>query len=213
MDDLFIGLFESVKSGDSGSVEAGVEKAIGNGRKASDILEKALVPGIQALGDRFKSGEVFLPEVLIACRAMNCGVKLLKPYLAEMDIPSQGTILLGTVEGDLHDIGKNLVKMMLEANGFVVFDLGIDVNLDVFIKEMKDKSPDIIAISALLTSTMLSMRKVVEARNEIGLESKIKVLIGGAPVTRKFADKIGAEGYAPDCASAVDEAKRIIAMK
>ena len=213
MDDLFIGLSESVKSGDSGSVEVGVEKAIRNGKKPSDILEKALVPGIQALGERFKNGEVFLPEVLIACRAMNFGVELLKPYLSKMDIPSQGTILLGTVEGDLHDIGKNLVKMMLEANGFAVFDLGIDVSLGVFVKEMKDKSPDIIAVSALLTSTMLSIRKVVEARNEMGCGSKIKFMIGGAPVTRKFANEIGAEGYAPDCASAVDEAKRIISMK
>ena len=213
MTDLFFELSEAIKNGDRERLDVRVKKALRNGTDPLDILEKALVPGIQALGEHFKSGKVYLPELMRAGRAMNFGVELLKPYLSERIILDQGTILLGTIEGDLHDIGKNLVKMILGANGFKVFDLGVDVSSDVFFKEMKDKLPDIVAVSALLTTTMTSIEKVVEVRNELGFGSKIKIMIGGAPVSRKYADEIGAEGYAQDCVSAVDEAKRIMGMK
>jgi 5-methyltetrahydrofolate--homocysteine methyltransferase len=210
MDDQLKRLEEAVQKGDHKSVEKDVEDALKNGIEPLVILEKGLVPGMQALGKLFKDGEVYLPEILIASRAMNMGVEKLMPHLQGLDRSSKGKILLGTIEGDLHDIGKNLVRMMLEGNGFEVFDIGIDVSPDMFVKEANDKSPDIIAISSLLTTTMISIPKVVEAIKEAGLGSKIKILIGGAPITHQFAEEIGAQGYAPDCASAVDEAIRLM---
>ena len=202
----------AVEKGDDEQVLKLVKEALAGGVPAIDILEKGLVPGIQVLGKLFKDGQVYLPEILISTRAMNRGVDELRPHLDAADIYNKGTVVLGTVEGDLHDIGKNLVKLMLESNGFKVADAGIDVSTDSFVRAVQEQKADIIAMSALLTITMAYIPKVIEALDQAGIRKKVKVLIGGAPITREFADSIGADGFAEDCASAVDEAARLMAL-
>ena len=204
---------QAVQDGDAEKVGQYVTEALSNSMQAGDILDKGLIPGIQALGERFKNGEAYLPEILISVRAMNRGVGLVRPHLNLAETREQGTVVLGTVEGDLHDIGKNLVKMMLEGNGFRVIDLGVDVPTDNFVHPTRAENADIVAISALLTITMTSMPVIIDALEKGGLRDKVRVMIGGAPITREFADSIGAEGFAEDCVSAVDEAKRLIAVK
>jgi len=205
-------LADAVQNGDAKGVRTRVEEALRAGAEPSAILEQGLVPGLQALGRLFQDGQVYLPEVLIASRAMNAGVDLLKPHLAGRNTQSRGKVLLGTVEGDLHDIGKNLVKMMLEGNGFDVFDLGVDISGSHFAAEAEQKRPDIVAVSCLLTTTMRTIPEIVRAVRETPAGAKVKFMIGGAPVTRGYADEIGVEGYAADCASAVDEAKRLLSQ-
>lgn len=202
----------AVESGDDKQVIKVVREALTSGVPPIDILEKGLVPGIQALGKLFKEGQAYLPEILISTRAMNRGVEELNPYLAGTDIYNKGTVVLGTVEGDLHDIGKNLVKLMLESNGFKVADVGIDVSTESFVRAAQEHDADIIGMSALLTMTMTYIPKVTEALQQAGLRSKVKIMIGGAPITREFADSIGVEGFAEDCASAVDEATRLMTL-
>ena len=204
-------LSEAVRDGDDGAAVSKVKQAIADGVAPIDVLEEGLVPGIQQLGDLFKDGEVFLPEVLIACRAMDRGVAELKPYLPTSEMHKKGRIVLGTVEGDLHDIGKNIVKLMLECAGFDVIDLGVNVSPDGFVQAVKEHSPDIVAMSALLTITMTNMPEVIAALEKAGLRSQVHVMIGGAPITREYADQIGAEGFAEDCATAVGEAERLVA--
>ena len=203
---------KAVESGDDKQTIKLVKEAIASKIPPIDILDKGLVPGVQALGKLFKDGQMFLPEVLISTRAMNQGVEELKPHLAGTNIHNKGTVVLGAVEGDLHDIGKNLVKLMLACNGFNVIDLGVDISADSFISATREHNADIIALSSLLTITMTYMPKVVEALEQAGLRHKVKIMIGGAPITREFADSIGAEGFAEDCASAVDEATRLTAL-
>lgn len=203
---------EGVEKGDDKKVVELVSKASESGMSALEILEKGLIPGIQALGKCFKEGTVYLPEVLVACRAMNRGVEVMKPQLSKIDVPKSGTVVIGTVQGDMHDIGKDLVKIMLESNGFKVEDLGADVTPDLFVSAARDRIADIVAMSALLTMTMVEMPKVIDALKESGLRDKVKILIGGAPITREFADEMGAEGFAEDCASAVDEATRLMRL-
>jgi 5-methyltetrahydrofolate--homocysteine methyltransferase len=210
--DLLKLISQGVQDGDDERVGELVGKALESSVPALDILEKGLVPGIQALGHLFKGGKAYLPEILISCRAMNRGIDVLKPELAGQDIPNKGTVVIGTVEGDMHDIGKNLVKVMLENNGFRVEDLGADVSPDVFVGAVRSENADIVAMSALLTMTMGNMLPVVEALKQAGLRDEVKILIGGAPITREFANEIGAEGYADDCVSAVDEADRLMKM-
>lgn len=161
------------------------------------------------VGEKFKNNEVFVPEVLIAARAMNAGIEILKPHLVSEGVESKGTVVLGTVKGDLHDIGKNLVKMMMEGKGLNVVDLGVDVDADKFVNAAKDNDADIIACSALLTTTMGEMKNVVEKLKEENLSGKIKVMIGGAPVTQNYCDSIGADYYTSDAASASDVAYQI----
>ncbi len=210
MAELLVSIAQGVEKGDDKQVVELVAKALESGTPALDILEKGMVPGIQALGKCFKEGTVYLPEVLIACRAMNRGVELLKPHLEGVEVSSKGTVIVGTVEGDMHDIGKNLVKLMLESNGFKVEDLGSDVVPGIFVDAVRDTKADIVAMSALLTMTMVEMPNVIDALKEAGLRDKVKIMIGGAPITREFADEIGSEGFAEDCASAVDEAVRLM---
>jgi len=205
-------LAKAVETGDDRKVLELIKAELEKGSAPIDILEKGLVPGVQALGRLFKDGQVYLPEILISVRAMNKGVEQLRPLIAGTEICHKGTVVLGSVEGDLHDIGKNLVKMMLESNGFKVVDMGVDVAADSFVSAAKANDANIVAMSSLLTITMPEMAKVVEALKEAGLKPRIKTLIGGAPVTREFADSIGAEGFAEDCASAVDEAERLMAI-
>lgn len=176
------------------------------GIPAKDVLEQGLLSGMSVVGEKFKNNEVFVPEVLIAARAMNAGVAILKPYLTEAGVEAKGTAVIGTVKGDLHDIGKNLVKMMLEGRGLNVIDLGVDVEPERFVQAAIDNEADIICCSALLTTTMGEMKHVVEAAAAKGIRDKVKIMIGGAPVTQSFCDSIGADCYTADAASAADEA-------
>ena len=163
------------------------------------------------VGKDFKAGELYVPEVLIAARAMHAGMDILRPLLAESDVPSTGKFVIGTVKGDLHDIGKNLVRMMIEGGGFEVIDLGVDAAPEVFVEAVRVHKPDIVGLSALLTTTMGQMRTTIEALEEAGLRGSIKVMVGGAPVTDAFAQEIGADGYTPEAASAVDVARGYVA--
>lgn len=204
-------LANAVQNGDDDVTVTMVKEALSEGVPAMEILDGALVPGIQQLGELFKDGEVFLPEVLIACRAMDRGVAELKPHLKADDVHRKGKVIIGTVEGDLHDIGKNIVRLMLECAGFEVVDLGVDVSATSFVDAVKQHSPNIVAMSALLTITMTNMPEVISALDKAGLRDRVRVMIGGAPITREYADQIGAEGFAEDCASAVQEAERLVA--
>lgn len=212
MPDYLATIAEGVQNGNEKLVTQTVDEALGAGIEPGKILSQGLVPGIQALGRLFKDGQVYLPEILISARAMRSGTEKLKPHLAAKDIQKKGTVVVGTVEGDMHDIGKNLVKMMLESNGYEVHDLGVDISADSFAKATSDVSADIVATSALLTTTMIIIPDIVTALEKAGLKKRVKVMIGGAPITRQFADEIGAEGYADDCASAVDEADRLMKL-
>jgi len=201
---------DSIIKGEAPKVKELVKKALDEGVGVEKILNEGLTAGMYVVGTKFKANEFYVPEVLIAARAMKAGMEILKPILEEKNIKGRGTIVLGTVKGDLHDIGKNLVGMMLEGAGFEVIDVGIDVAPEVFIQTAKEKEAYLIGLSALLTTTMISMKDVIEALKEASLTGKVKVIIGGAPVTQSYADEIGADGYAPDAASAVDEAKKLL---
>jgi len=206
----FENISQAVKDGDDKQSVKLVKEALDEGAPVVDIMEKGLIPGVQALGELFKEGQVYLPEILISTRAMNRGVEILKPHLADADVHNKGTVVIGTVEGDLHDIGKNLVAMMLDSNGFNVIDVGVDASTDSFVSAVKENNADIVAMSGLLTTTMINFPIIIEGLEKAGLKDNIKVMIGGAPVTRQYADEIGAEGFAEDCASAVDEATRLM---
>ena len=212
MSDLFKVLAQAVQDGDDKQVVQTVKEALTDNIPAVDILEKGLVPGVQALGELFKDGEVYLPEILISTRAMSRGLDELQPYLTGVDIHKKGTVVLGTVEGDMHDIGKNLVGMMLGSNGFNIIDLGTDVPADTFVSAVREQKANIVAMSALLTTTMSYIPEVIVALEKEGLRNNVRVMIGGAPISREFADSIGAEGFAEDCASAVDEATRLMTL-
>jgi len=212
MPDYLKTVAEAVKNGDEKLTVQTVDEALKAGIEAKEILSNGLVPGIQALGQLFKDGQAYLPEILISARAMRSGTEKLRPLLAGADVPNKGTVVIGTVEGDMHDIGKNLVKMMLESNGYDVHDLGVDVSADAFAAEAKAVNADIVATSALLTTTMTIIPAIAKALETAGLKSKVKMMIGGAPITRQFADEIGVAGYADDCASAVDEADRLMKL-
>ncbi|MBQ9408699.1 MAG: corrinoid protein [Clostridia bacterium] len=200
----------AVKDGRRKIVEQLVKDALAEGVGADVILNEGLVKGMTELGELFKNGEVYVPEVLVAARAMKAGTTLLKPLLMEANVQSLGTVAIGTVEGDLHDIGKNLVAMMLEGTGFTVVDLGENVSPASFVEAAKNGA-DIVAMSALLTTTMPMMATTIQALKDAGLRDKVKVMIGGAPITQEYADQIGADGYSTDAASAAELAKRLIA--
>ena len=201
---------ESLMKGKAKDVAALVDQALAAGEKPADILNKGLLTGMGIIGDKFKKNEVYVPEVLIAARAMKEGMKILQPKLTAAGVKPIGTAVIGTVKGDLHDIGKNLVGMMLEGAGIKVVDLGIDVSPEKFVEGAKTNNAAVICVSALLTTTMTNMKAVVDAAKAAGLSGKSKVMIGGAPVTQAFCDEIGADGYAPDAASAADLAKKLI---
>jgi len=203
-------LQSALERGDAPAVEKLTKEAIDEGTDAKEILDNALIAGMAVVGERFKNNEIYVPEVLIAARAMTAGMQTLEPLLVKAGVKPVGTIAMGTVRGDLHDIGKNLVAMMMRGNGFKVVDLGIDVTPEQFIETAKAENVDIIGMSALLTTTMPSMKATVEGLQKEGLLGKVKVMIGGAPVTQRYADEIGADGYAPDAGSAVDRAKTLL---
>ena len=204
---------ESVRKGDHEQAVEQVKEALVRGTRPTDILEKGLVPGIQALGELFKNGQAFLPEILISVRAMNRALEELRSHLIDAEAQKKGTVVLGTVKGDLHDIGKNLVRMMLEGNGYHVIDLGVDVQIEKFVEAVKSNRPNILALSTLLTTTMPMMKLVIESLIEAEVRNSLKVMIGGAPVDRAYADEIGAEGFAENCVTAVDETKRLMMLK
>ena len=204
-------LVEGVIKGDASVIETEVNKALNEGVSAQDILAKGLISGMNVVGERFKDGDMFLPEVLMSARAMRRGLGIVRPLLAKSGQSSQGKIVMGTVEGDIHDIGKKIVSFLFQGNGFDVIDLGIDLKAEVFIQAIEEHKPDILGMSALLTTTMLNMGKVIELLEEKGLREKIKVIVGGAPVSEEFAKSIGADGYAPEAASAVELVKKLIA--
>ena len=193
-----------LQQGRAPKVKEKVQEALDQGISAKDILEEGLLSGMSVIGEKFKNNEVYVPEVLIAARAMNAGVALLKPYLVDAGVEAKGTVVIGTVKGDLHDIGKNLVKMMMEGKGLNVVDLGVDVSAEQFVSAAKENNADIIACSALLTTTMTEMKNVVDAVKAESLD--VKVMVGGAPVTQNFCDSIGANRYTADAASAADAA-------
>ena len=200
---------QKVRSGKVKDTKALVQQAIDEGISAQAILEQGLIAGMNVIGEQFKNNEVFVPEVLIAARAMNQGAQLLKPLLAEEGVQASGKVCIGTVQGDLHDIGKNLVKMMLEGKGLEVIDLGTDVAPETFIETAKIEDCQIIACSALLTTTMDGMVDVVKAAEEAGIREKVKIMVGGAPITEEFCRKIGADAYTPDAASAANKAMEL----
>ena len=196
----------NVQNGKAKLVKELVQKAIDDGANIEEILNDGLLAGMSLIGEKFKNNEVFVPEVLVAARAMNAGAQLLKPLLAECGVRASGKVCIGTVQGDLHDIGKNLVKMMMEGKGLEVIDLGTDVSPDAFVKAAIDEKCDIICLSALLTTTMSVMGDVVKAAEAAGIRDNVKIMIGGAPVTEEFREKIGADIYTVDAASAADAA-------
>lgn len=195
-----------LQKGRANEVKELVQQALNEGMDVKKILEEGLMAGMSIIGEKFKKNEVYVPEVLIAARAMNAGTALLKPYLVSSGVKAKGKVVIGTVKGDLHDIGKNLVKMMMEGKGLEVIDLGTDVPADKFITAAKENHADIIACSALLTTTMTEMQNVVKAAKEAGIRDKVTIMVGGAPVTDAFCKSIGADVYAPDAASAADAA-------
>jgi 5-methyltetrahydrofolate--homocysteine methyltransferase len=200
----------SLYSGDAPAVAELVQQALDQGVTPGDVLSGGLIAGMDQVGRDFKAGELFVPEVLIAARAMHAGMGVLRPLLADSDVPSAGKYVIGTVQGDLHDIGKNLVRMMIEGAGFETIDLGTDVKPAGFVAAVRQHRPQILGMSALLTTTMPGMQATIEALQEAGLRDTLKIMVGGAPLTQAFAEKIGADAYAPDAASAVDKARELV---
>jgi len=201
---------ESLQKGDAKEVEELVKKAINENIPAVDILNEGLIRGMNVLGVKFKNNEVFIPEVLVAAQAMKAGVELIKPLLSESNVTSKGKFMIGTVKGDLHDIGKNLVIIMMKGAGFDVVDLGVNVSKEKFIEAIVKENPDILGMSALLTTTMTYMKEVIDELQNRQLRDKIKVIVGGAPITAEFAEEIGADGYSPDAGSAVELVSSLI---
>ncbi|OGP76901.1 MAG: methyltransferase [Deltaproteobacteria bacterium RBG_16_49_23] len=194
----------SVSQGKMDEVRNLVQGALDAGDRAERVLKEGLIQAMDRLGVRFKNGEIYIPEVLLAARAMHAGMAILKPILSKSTETIAGKVLIGTVKGDLHDIGKNLVVMMIEGGGFDVIDLGIDVPASRFVEAVKEHRPQVVGMSALLTTTMVEMKKAIQALEAAGQKDQVKIIIGGAPVTERFAMEIGADGYAPDAAVAVD---------
>jgi 5-methyltetrahydrofolate--homocysteine methyltransferase len=203
-------LKEAIIGGDEGVVESQVNKALAEGAEAGDIMANGLIAGMGVVGKRFKVGEMFLPEVLLSAEVMHKGLGIINPLLAKAGQKGMGKVVIGTVEGDIHDIGKRIVGFLLEGNGFEVTDLGVDVKADVFIKAIEESKPDILGMSALLTTTMPHMGEIINLLKERNLRDKVKVIVGGASVNDQFAKSIGADGYAPEAGSAVEWVKKAL---
>jgi corrinoid protein of di/trimethylamine methyltransferase len=210
MSNILSQIAEKLYEGDDESIAGLVKAALDQGMEPSQVLKGGLLAGMDRVGAEFRDGILYVPEVLIAARAMHAGLDVLRPFLATGDLELSGKVVIGTVAGDLHDIGKNLVGMMLEGGGFEVIDLGTNVSPENFVEAINKENPDLIGMSALLTTTMPSMRQTIQALVEAGLRDKVKVIIGGAPVTQEFADEIGADGFAPDGGAAIDLVRELI---
>lgn len=212
MSSLLEKLAQYVIEGNAPKAKETTDEALAQGVPAVDIVNKGLIAGMQVVGVKFKANEFYIPEVLIAARAMKQSMEKVKPLIAEAGVEPVGRVAIGTVQGDLHDIGKNLVGMMLEGAGFEVVDLGTDVSPAQFVQSVKDRGVGAIGLSALLTTTMPAMKETIAALQEAGVRGDVKVMVGGAPLTQAYADEIGADGYAPDAASAVDKAKELLGL-
>lgn len=205
-------LSTAVENGDAPTAVELTQGLLDTDTDALEILEDGLVPAMDVIGQRFSEGEIYVPEMLIAARAMKACLGILQPLLARYESTKRGTVVLGTVKGDIHDIGKNIVGIMMEGSGFEVHDLGTDVDADRFILAIEELQPDIIGLSALLTTTMPNMKTIIEALVEASLRDSVVVMVGGAPLTQEYADSIGADAYAPDAASATERAKSLLGV-
>lgn len=203
-------LYEGILDGDMGATPTNVQTALDAGIVPGVILNEGMIKAMAEVGQLFEDGDYFVPEMLIAARAMQAGLGVLKPHLVASGVDPLGKVVIGTVQGDMHDIGKNLVAMMLEGAGFEVVDLGVDVKPDTFIDAVRENQPQVVAMSALLTTTMPKMQVTIDAMRDAGVLDSLKVLVGGAPVTAEFAEKIGADGYAPDASQAATLAKSFV---
>ncbi len=206
-------IYDAVLRGDAPTTAADVQAALDSGASAEEVLHQACIPAMTEVGRLFEAGDKFIPEMMIAARAMQAAVNILQPLLMEAEVEVLGTVVLGTVVGDLHDIGKNLVGMMLEGAGFQIIDLGTDVAPETFVKVVQEHNPDVVAMSALLTTTMVSVTATMEALIEAGVRDKVKVIIGGAPITQEFADKVGADGFAGDAGGAPRVVKALLGVE
>lgn len=204
-------LAEGVMKGDADVVESEVNKALKEGAEPREILVKGLIGAMGVVGEHFGAGDMFLPEVLMSASAMHQGIGIIQPLLDEAGQKTMGTVVIGTVEADIHDIGKRIVSFLIEGNGYTVIDLGVDVKVEVFARAIEEHKPDILAMSALLTTTMPNMAKTIDFLKEKGLREKTKIIVGGACITEQFAESIGADGYAPDASSAAALVKKLIA--
>jgi 5-methyltetrahydrofolate--homocysteine methyltransferase len=212
MEKVLNSLYDAIVAGDASRAPGLVQQALDSGLPAPQILIEAMISAMNHVGKMFEEGEFFIPEMLIAARAMQAGLAVLKPHLMQADVKATGRVVAGTVKGDLHDIGKNLVCMLLEGAGFEIIDLGTDVVPEKFVEVVKEGKADIVALSALLTTTMPNMKVTIEALKSAGVREKAKVIIGGAPLTQAYADQIGADGYAPDASRAVALAKSLMGV-
>jgi 5-methyltetrahydrofolate--homocysteine methyltransferase len=210
MNEIFEEIYESILGGDNPGAQAAVKQALASGYSAQEILNDALIPAMDEVGKQYECGEFYLAEMLVAAKAMQASVALLRPFLREANVESSGKVIIGTVKGDLHDIGKNLVAMILEGAGFEVIDLGTDVSPQRFAAAVQENSPHIVALSALLTTTMSNMKATVDALTAAGVRNQVKVMIGGAPVNDDYALHIGADGYTPDASQAAALARSLV---
>jgi 5-methyltetrahydrofolate--homocysteine methyltransferase len=210
MSDLFEPIFACILEGDNKGIKAAVQKALDSGLEPGTILNQGMINAMSEVGKRFEEGEYYVPEMLISARAMKEGLELLRPLLIQQKVQSAGVVILGTVKGDLHDIGKNLVGMMLEGSAFEIVDLGTDVSPENFVQAVQEHHPNVIALSALLTTTMPNMEATIKALKAAGLRDQVKVIIGGAPVTEQYAREIGADGYAADASRAVSLTRSLV---
>jgi 5-methyltetrahydrofolate--homocysteine methyltransferase len=212
MDETLKSLFDAILDGDVETAKSNVQKALDAQLNPTTILNEGMIAAMREVGCRFEAGEYFVPEMLISARAMQTGMAILKPHLQQSDVKSSGKVVIGTVKGDLHDIGKNLVTLMLEGAGFEVKDLGVDVPVEKFVHAVQEEKPDLVAMSALLTTTMQMMKQTVDALVEAGLRDRVKIIVGGAPVTETFAKEVGADGFSQDASRAVSVAKSLVAV-
>ena len=210
MEQIIKEIHTNVMEGNNDAVKANVQAAIDAGIPVADILNEGMISAMAEVGHLFEEGEYFVPEMLISARAMQTGLALLKPHLKNAEIASAGKVAIGTVKGDLHDIGKNLVAMMLEGGGFEIIDLGTDVPPEKFVEAVRNQGAQIVAMSALLTTTMPAIKNTIDALTSAGVRGQVKVMIGGAPVTQNYADQIGADGFAPDASRAVTTARELV---
>jgi len=211
MDELDEKMAQELIKGNEADVRKLTQEALDKGATAREVLDQGLLAGMDVVGKRFKAGDMFIPEVLLCARTMHGAMDILKPLLSEADAAGSGKVIIGTVEGDLHDIGKNLVGMMLEGAGFKVVDLGVNIKPQEFVDAVKEHKPDIVGMSALLTTTMPKMEETITALKEAGIRDQVKIMAGGAPVTQDFIDKIGADAYGANAASASENAKALVA--
>lgn len=210
MTDILDQLFDSIIDGDVGSTPAHVQAALDAGIVPADMLQNSMIPAMREVGALFEEGEYFVPEMIVSARAMQAGLAILKPRLAETGVKPIGKVVIGTVQGDMHDIGKNLVSMMMEGIGFEVIDLGVDVRPGLFIEAINEHQPDVVALSALLTTTMPKLQVTIEAMREAGVLGGARVMVGGAPVTLEYAQQIKADGFAPDAGQAAELARSYV---